>query len=141
MTLFQTLSRTMLSCARAAVYRTSFRPSVASRSLATVSSSNIDTSGIPVVDFANLGSLSFNQRRETARQVVDGFKDVGFVYLGNHGISDKVVQEAFRRVRVPVPRRIYCSTEVPLSRATNFSGFRFRRRSARDRVRRQKTCC
>ena len=93
----------MLSCARATASRTSFRPSVASRSLATVSTGNIDTSGIPIVDFANFGSLSFSQRRETARQIVDGFKDVGFVYLGNHGIGDRVVQEAFRRVRVPAP--------------------------------------
>lgn len=89
----------MLSCARAVVSRASFRPSVASRSLAAVSSGNVDTSGIPIVDFANFGSLSFGQRRETARQVVDGFKNMGFVYLENHGISDKVVKEAFKRVR------------------------------------------
>jgi len=87
----------MLSCARAAVSRALFRPSVASRSLATVSNGNVDTSGIPVIDFANFSSLSFDQRRETARQVVDGFKSVGFVYLGNHGVSDQVVKEAFRR--------------------------------------------
>jgi len=93
----------MLSCARVTASRVPFRPSAASRSLATVSNSNTDASGIPIVDFANFGSLSFSQRRETARQVVDGFKNVGFVYLGNHGISDKVVREAFRRVRVPVP--------------------------------------
>lgn len=101
----------MLSCARAAVSKTLFRPSVASRSLASVSNSNVDTSGIPIVDFANFGSLSFTQRRETARQVVDGFKSMGFVYLGNHGISDEVVREAFRRVRVPTPRRNCYSTE------------------------------
>ena len=98
----------MLSCARVTASRTSFLPSVASRSLATVSSGNVDTSGIPTVDFANFSSLSFIQRRETARQVVEGFKKVGFVYLRNHGIGERVVQEAFRRVRVPVPRRIHC---------------------------------
>ena len=100
----------MLSCARASVSRALFRPPVAYRSLAAVSSGNVDTSGIPVVDFANFGSLSFEQRRETARQVVDGFKNMGFVYLGNHGISDKVVQEAFKRVRGLFPWKIFCST-------------------------------
>ncbi|KAF9791871.1 Clavaminate synthase-like protein [Thelephora terrestris] len=87
----------MFSCARITTFRAFARPSVASRSLATVSAGNVDTSGIPIVDFANFGSLSFAQRRETARQVVDGFKSTGFVYLGNHGISEKVVQEAFKR--------------------------------------------
>jgi len=101
----------MLSCARVATYRTSFRPTVASRSLATVFNGDVDTSGIPVVDFANFGSLSFDQRRETARQVVDGFKNTGFVYLGNHGISEKVVQEAFKRVCGPAPHGILCSKE------------------------------
>jgi hypothetical protein len=89
----------MLSCARAVNSRVLFRPLAASRSLATVSNGSVDTSGIPIVDFANFGSLSFDQRRDTARQVVDGFKNTGFVYLGNHGISDKLVQEAFKRVR------------------------------------------
>lgn len=95
----------MLSCTRTSVSRVPFRSSIPSRSLATVSNANAGTSGIPIVDFANFGSLSFGQRRETARQVVEGFKNVGFVYLGNHGISDRVVQEAFKRVRVPVSLR------------------------------------
>jgi hypothetical protein len=101
----------MLSCARTVVSRALFRPYIASRSLATVPNGNVDTSGIPIVDFANFGSLSFEQRRETARQVVDGFKSTGFVYLGNHGISDKVVEEAFKRVCGLVSPRICCSTE------------------------------
>ena len=101
----------MLFCARPFASRALFRPFVASRSLATVSSSNVDTSGIPIIDFANFGSLSFEQRRETARQVVDGFKNMGFVYLENHGISNKVVEEAFKRVRCLVSRRISYSTD------------------------------
>ena len=119
----------MLSYARVVVSRASFRPSIASRSLATVSSGDVDTSGIPIVDFANFGSLSFEKRRETARQIVDGFKNTGFVYLGNHGISDKVVEEAFKRVRGLVSRRIRCSTEM--FRATCFFNSRTKRRLAR----------
>ncbi|KAF9791886.1 hypothetical protein BJ322DRAFT_1202094 [Thelephora terrestris] len=88
----------MFFCARVTTFRAfARRLSVASRSLATMSAGNVDTSGIPIVSFANSGSLLFAQRRETARQVVDGFKSTGFVYLGNHGISEKVVQEAFKR--------------------------------------------
>jgi len=101
----------MLHCTRVVASRTFFRPSVTSRSLGTLSSGNVDTSGIPIVDFANFGSLSFEKRRETARQVVDGFKSMGFVYLGNHGISENVVREAFQRVRGPVTRRFYRSME------------------------------
>ena len=123
---FKIPSRTMLSCARAAVSRALFRPSLASRSLATVSTGNVDTSGIPVVDFAHFGSLSFDQRRETARQVVDGFKSMGFVYLANHGISDGIVQEAFKRVCGPIHRTI--RAQRGMCRATNFSNSRSRRR-------------
>ena len=119
----------MLCYARTAVSRASFRPFIASRSLATVSSGDVDTSGIPIVDFANFGSLSFEKRRETSRQIVEGFKKMGFVYLGNHGISDGVVKEAFKRVRGLASRRIRCSTEM--FRATNFSNSRKKRRLAR----------
>lgn len=71
----------------------------------------MDTSGIPIVDFANFGSLSFEQRRGTAQQIVDGFKSVGFVYLTNHGIREKVVQEAFKRVRGWSLGETRCSSE------------------------------
>ena len=101
----------MLSRVRAVVSRASFRSPVASRSLAAMSGGDVDTSGIPIVDFANFGSLSFERRRETARQIVDGFKNTGFVYLENHGISDEVVQEAFNRVRGLFSWRIFRSTE------------------------------
>ena len=101
----------MFSYARVVVSRALFRPSLASRSLATVSGGNVDTSGIPIVDFANFSSLSFAQRRETARQIVDGFKTMGFVYLGNHGVSDQMVQEAFKRVCSNVPLKFSCLTE------------------------------
>lgn len=84
---------------------------VTSRSLATVSSGNVDTSGIPVIDFANFGSLSFGQRRGTAQEIVDGFKTVGFVYLKNHGISEEVIQEAFKRVRSWFLGGFRCSSE------------------------------
>jgi hypothetical protein len=123
----------MLSCARVAVSRALFRPLVASRSLASVSTGNANSSGIPIVDFANFGSLSFDQRRETARQIVDGFKDTGFVYLANHGIGEGIVQEAFKRVCCLTPRKIPCSTECVI-RATNFSNSHSRRRSVRDYV-------
>jgi hypothetical protein len=89
----------MLSRVGGIASRASLCRFVASRSLSTVSNGNVDTSGIPVIDFADFGSLSFGQRRGTAQQLVDGFKTVGFVYLRNHGISEEVVQEAFKRVR------------------------------------------
>lgn len=120
----------MLHCTRVAVPRTLLRPSVTFRSLVTLSNGNVDTSGIPIVDFANFGSLSFEQRRETARQIVDGFKSMGFVYLRNHGISEKVVQEAFKRVRGPVPPEFAAQRNA--SRATNFSNSRSKRRLACD---------
>jgi hypothetical protein len=57
-----------------------------------------DTSGIPIIDFTNAHAQSQSTRREIALQVVKGFKEMGFVYLGGHGIQDKVVKQAFQKV-------------------------------------------
>lgn len=109
----------MLYYSRIATLKALFRPAVASRSLATVSNATVDTSGIPIIDFANFSSLSFAQRRETARQIVDGFKSTGFVYLGNHGIGDNVVREAFRRsdefFHLPLEKKQALAWEDPRS--------------------------
>ena len=72
-------------------------------------SGNVDTFRIPIVDFVNFGP--FERRRETAQQVVDGFKNMGFVRLGNNGISIKIIQKVFKSLFGLVPRRIRRSTE------------------------------
>jgi hypothetical protein len=43
---------------------------------------------IPVVDFSNFKSEAGpKQRQQTAEEVVTAFKESGFIYLQNHGIS------------------------------------------------------
>jgi creatinine amidohydrolase/Fe(II)-dependent formamide hydrolase-like protein len=70
-----------------------------SRTLAT----QPDTSGIPIIDFTNAHAHSQSARREIALQLVKGFKEMGFVYLGGHGIEDKVLKQAFQKVNYPYP--------------------------------------
>ena len=64
-----------------------------------------DTFRIPVIDFSRFASVSATtqQRRETAKEIVTAFKEVGFVYLKNHGIGEDVVNNAFKKVRTIVP--------------------------------------
>jgi non-haem dioxygenase in morphine synthesis N-terminal len=43
---------------------------------------------IPVVNFAKFRTTSsLEEKKETAVEIVSAFKECGFVYLSNHGIS------------------------------------------------------
>lgn len=42
---------------------------------------------------------SIAEKRKTADEIVNGFKNVGFIYLEKHGIPDGVVKNAFTKVR------------------------------------------
>jgi isopenicillin N synthase-like dioxygenase len=37
-------------------------------------------------------------KRKTADEIVDGFKEVGFIYLQGHGIPSSTVDNVFRKV-------------------------------------------
>lgn len=50
---------------------------------------------IPVIDFSPFRYGSKDEASHTANQVLQAFQDVGFVYLKNHGVSQKVIDEAF----------------------------------------------
>ncbi|KAG8883056.1 hypothetical protein FRB97_007321 [Tulasnella sp. 331] len=51
---------------------------------------------IPVIDFGKfISSGDASAQKSTAKDIVDAFKEVGFVYLKNHGISQSKIQTAF----------------------------------------------
>lgn len=59
------------------------RPTVFKRNL-----SNPSAFSIPVVDFAKFQTApSPKEKKKTAVEIVSAFKECGFVYLSNHGIS------------------------------------------------------
>lgn len=58
---------------------------------------------LPIYDFSNFRQGSPEQKKETARQVVEAFKTYGFVYLVNHGIPADKVQTLFDWVSSPSP--------------------------------------
>lgn len=52
--------------------------------------------GIPIVDFAHWNPSSTPaQRADIASSLVDACRRVGFVYIINHGVSPKFLEEAF----------------------------------------------
>ena len=52
-----------------------------------------------MIDFQNFrNSGNESEKKATAREVVAAFKEVGFVYLRNYGISEDTVQNAFMKV-------------------------------------------
>lgn len=56
---------------------------------------NVNTYGIPIIDFGS------SKKQDVANDIVRGFKEMGFVYLGGHGIADSVVNKAFKKVIYP----------------------------------------
>ena len=61
---------------------------------------NTDYSGIPVLDFSRLRHGSSEDTHETATKLFEAFRDVGFVYLKNHGLPQETVDEAFSWVNI-----------------------------------------
>ncbi|XP_064122181.1 uncharacterized protein LOC135226496 [Macrobrachium nipponense] len=56
--------------------------------------------GIPVVDMGKLGlgsgdSPGEQERQTVANEIAEAFRNVGFVYLKNHGIPKQVIEEIF----------------------------------------------
>ncbi|KZT12727.1 Clavaminate synthase-like protein [Laetiporus sulphureus 93-53] len=53
---------------------------------------------IPLIDFSKYRhATSTAEKRNTADEIVNGFKEVGFIYLDQHGIPDSTVKHAFQK--------------------------------------------
>ena len=51
------------------------------------------------MDFSKyLQASSRDEKQKTADEIVNAFKEVGFVYLSGHGIPDSTVKGAFAKV-------------------------------------------
>jgi isopenicillin N synthase-like dioxygenase len=50
---------------------------------------------IPVIDFAGLTGGDLALRKATARNMREAFEDFGFIYLHNHGVPQRVIDELF----------------------------------------------
>ena len=60
---------------------------------------NGTTSPIPIVDFGKFLSGGKEEKEDVGRQIDDAFRNVGFVYLKNHGVDKKKVESCFEWVR------------------------------------------
>lgn len=56
-----------------------------------------ETGGISVVDFGAF--LDGSRKQEVADAIVQSFKNIGFVYLVNHGLAQQKVESMFDWVR------------------------------------------
>ncbi|KAG8812348.1 hypothetical protein FRC17_002065 [Serendipita sp. 399] len=79
-----------------------------------------DTFHIPVVSFSKFrNAQSKAEREQTAQEVVTAFKEVGFVYLKDHGISSDTIQNAFTKsmqfFNLPIEEKAKLAWEDPRS--------------------------
>ncbi|KAH8094883.1 Clavaminate synthase-like protein [Cristinia sonorae] len=66
------------------------------RALATIAQDS--SFRIPLIDFSKFsGAISQAEKRRTADEIVNGFKNVGFIYLDKHGIPEATIQNVFRK--------------------------------------------
>jgi non-haem dioxygenase in morphine synthesis N-terminal len=54
---------------------------------------------ITQVDFSNMDSPSFDQRKAVAKEVGAAFRNSGFLYAKNHGIPEDLQEELYRVIR------------------------------------------
>jgi isopenicillin N synthase-like dioxygenase len=54
---------------------------------------------IPIIDFHQFLKGSALEKQGIANQVLDGFRNVGFIYLANHGIPNYTVDDVFKQSR------------------------------------------
>lgn len=55
----------------------------------------VEPANIPVIDFRALTSENVQERKNALDQLDDAFQTYGFIYLSNHSIGQKLVDEAF----------------------------------------------
>ncbi|KAF9076957.1 Clavaminate synthase-like protein [Rhodocollybia butyracea] len=77
--------------ARAPAY---IRPFMQKRSLASVTSEF----HIPVIKFSKFRTAKSNaEKKETANEILSGFKNSGFIYISDHGIPADTISSVFRK--------------------------------------------
>ena len=54
---------------------------------------------IPQVDFLNMNSSSIDERKGVAKEVSAAFRDSGFLYAVNHGISEELQSDLYRVIK------------------------------------------
>lgn len=57
---------------------------------------------IPIIDFGRFLGGTVQGRLETARDIDDALRSVGFFYLVNHGISQETIDKCFEWVSYDV---------------------------------------
>ncbi|KZT24605.1 Clavaminate synthase-like protein [Neolentinus lepideus HHB14362 ss-1] len=66
--------------------------------LATLAEDPKSNFRIPLIDFSKFTEAkTVDEKRKTAQEIVDGFREVGFIYLDKHGIPGWQVENAFNK--------------------------------------------
>lgn len=66
--------------------------------MATAQANGNASSPIPIVDFGKFLKGSLEDKKDTAAQLDDAFRNVGFVYIKNYGVSLDEVTKCFEWV-------------------------------------------
>jgi len=82
---------------------------------------------IPLIDFSKFReAASPAEKRQAADNVVQAFKDVGFVYLTGHGIPETTISTVFQKVRASLVDNMTAFLFNIDGRAPSSSNFRLK---------------
>jgi isopenicillin N synthase-like dioxygenase len=56
---------------------------------------DITMSSLPIIDFGKWSKGTAEERQQVAEQLATACRQVGFVYIINHGVQDEILDEAF----------------------------------------------
>lgn len=61
----------------------------------TISTTSPNQGPIPIVDFGNFLHGNKEQKKIVSQKIDEAFRNVGFVYLKNHGVNSEEIAECF----------------------------------------------
>ncbi|KAF9268193.1 Clavaminate synthase-like protein [Marasmius fiardii PR-910] len=100
--LYLRISSSLCRCSpigRQAGFKLLTKPTASIRGLATaVADANDSNFRIPVINFANFrNAKSSAKKQKTADEIVDAFKESGFIYVEGHGIPAETISNVFKK--------------------------------------------
>ncbi|TFK27688.1 2OG-Fe(II) oxygenase [Coprinopsis marcescibilis] len=78
---------------------------------------------VPVIDLANLSSTDPALRRELVSKVRDACIRVGFFYVSNHGIPERVIEDALNSAKQYFALPLAQKLELENKKQANFKGY------------------
>ncbi|RDB14867.1 2-oxoglutarate-Fe(II) type oxidoreductase [Hypsizygus marmoreus] len=84
---------------------------------------DMNFAGIPIIDLTEISSTDSTRRRSLAEEIRNACINVGFFYVKNHGIEDKIIQETLGMAKDFFSLPLDVKMEIENRKNPNFKGY------------------